>query len=238
MPKKVFKPEERIREFLRFCDELEKHPFIVKHGRGGSFAVSYSSRPKRGQDQVRLNCDEDHLETLLTRLRQFLVEHELFYYKDLRCAAVALFGDSVEFRSFYDKTHAGIHTPFPRRPMRVPKANGADIVEGHSFLELLEAQLYTGRLHSERNLTARPGTAEHSLAESHPYVKKSLTNTLAAAAMAGAQSIFTFRNHILKLANAAGQEGLIPELQALGERLRKARRAKRKPNTRRAQKLR
>ncbi len=213
--------QERLRQFFIFCDALERHAFFAAHAGGTSFRLD-ASFPEEGADSVTVNFDETHLESLLTRLRQFLSDGELFYFKDLRRAISELFGDAADFRSFYDKLVAALHRPFPKRSLQVFKANGKDVVEGFSFKQLVEAQLYTGPLHSERLLEPTPGSAEEALPASHDAAKKQLVLDLAYGAMKCVENIMAFRNWALRQARTAGHIDLFPELRAFDTRSRAA----------------
>lgn len=213
--------EQRVREFFRFCDELEKHPFFVAHAKGGKLSLA-ASCPEEGEDVVVVNFDEVHLESMLARLRQFLSEREMFFYKDVRRAICAVFAERKEFQSFYHKMVAALGRPFPERSFQVFKANGQEICEGFTFTQLIEARLYTGPLHSERIVNAEPGSAEEGLRDSHDVAKKQMALDLARASLVCIQNIMALRNWTHRLAQLSGRVGRIPEVQAFDERVKRA----------------
>jgi|SRR6267142_2850291 len=213
--------QDRLRQFFRFCDALEAHAFFLAHSKGGAFRLDFSFR-EEGPDVVRVNFDEIHLESFLARLRQFLSEREFLYFKNVRRAIIDLFGDDPDFRSFYDRMVAAIGRPFPKRSIRAFKANGQDVVEGFSFKELVEAQLYTGPLHSERILYSAPGSAEEGLPNAHDVAKKQLVLDLAFGSVKCVQNIMALRNWALRQARNASRVHLLPELQAFDARARAA----------------
>lgn len=217
MKKLKFTPEQRICQFLRFCRDLEEHPFFMAHQAAGSFRVDFSL-PESGNDEARLNFDEAHLETFLTRERQFLFKGELFFYKDLKQAVVEVFGDDHEFEFFVGRLDEAIQRRFSRDSMRTFKRNGDEVLEGRTLSELVAAYLYSGPIHSERILSPKPGSAEDSLYESNVVVKKVLAGHLAAAAMVCASNIFALRAWILRRARSMDAVTLCPELEDLHAR--------------------
>src|SRR5262245_30365312 len=94
--------KERIRQFFVFCDALERHPFLTAHPGRGAFEHRFEISATSG-DSSELSFDADHLETFLSRLRQVCFDGELFFYKDLRRAAIELWGDDESFQRFYDR---------------------------------------------------------------------------------------------------------------------------------------
>lgn len=213
--------QERLQQYFLFCDGLEAHPFVLSHAKGTTFRLE-ASFPEDGLDVVRVNFDAVYLNELLGRLRQFLSASELFYFKHVRRAICELFGDDAEFRSFYDKLVAALHRPFPKRSHQVFKANEKDVVEGFSFQQLVEAQLYTGPLHSERILHPVPGSADDGLPAAHDVAKKELVLVLAYGAMQCVANNMALRNWALRRARTTGRVALFPELQALDARSRAA----------------
>jgi hypothetical protein len=175
-----------------------------------------------GNDQATVNFDEVHLESLLTRLRQFLSDGELFYYKDIRRAIVSLFDDEESFRGFYDQLVAAIQRPFSKKGVQFFKEDGKDVVDGYNLKQLIEAQLYTGAIHSERILSPIPGSAEESLPRSHIAAKKHLSLNLAYGSMKCVENISALRNWALRRARAVGKVELFPELRQFDERSRQA----------------
>lgn len=191
------------------------------HAGGVRFQLD-ASFPETGVDTVTVNFDETHLESLLTRLRQFFCNRELFYYKDIRSAIIELFGMDTKFQRFYDRLVETIKRPLPSLPLQAFKGNGRDAVTGFSFKKLMEAQLYTGPLHSERIIDADPGSAEEGLPSSHDATKKHLVLVLAYGAMSCVNNICAMRNWALRRAREAGRVDLFPELKKFDDRSRKA----------------
>lgn len=180
------------------------------------------SFPEDGADQATVNFDEVHLESLLTRLRQFLSEGELFYHKEIRRAIVALFADEEDFRRFYDQLIAAIQRPFSIKELQFFKRDGQDVVGGYNLKQLIEAQLYTGAIHSERILTPTAGSAEENLPGSHIAARRHLILNLAYGSMRCVENICALRNWALRRARVAGKVELFPELRQFDERSRQA----------------
>lgn len=222
-------PQQRLEQFFAFCDALEVHPFFSAHAKGAAFRLGFSF-PEDGDGVVHTSFDETHLESLLGRLRQFLSEGELFYFKDVRRAICNLFGDDAEFRSFYDKLVASMARRFPKRAFQAFKANGKDVVEGFTFKQLLEAQLYTGPIHSERILHPMPDSAEEGLPAAHAIAKKQLILDLACGSMACVGNILVLRNWALRRAREAGCLDLFPWLREFDTQRRAATRESPQPS--------
>jgi hypothetical protein len=214
-------PKDRLQQFFIFCDALERHPFFLRYVQGGKMRVD-GSFPADGNDQATVNFDEVHLESLLTRLRQFLSDGELFFYKDIRRAIVSLFEDDESFRSFYDQLVTAIQSLFTKKGVQFFREDGKDVVAGYNLKQLMEAQLYTGAIHSERILSPIPGSAEESLPNSHIAAKKHLLLNLAYGSMRCVENICALRNWALRRARAVGQVNLFSELKQFDERSRQA----------------
>lgn len=221
--RQIFVPNsiERLREFFIFCDGLEQHPFVVAHSKGGTLTLN-SNFPETGEDTAVLNFDEIHLESFLTRLRQFVLPNELFYFKDLRRAVISEIGEDPEFKTFYDKLCTAMNRPFPVTQIQAFKPNGADIIAGFTFAELLKARLYTGAIHSEKRIDPTAPAAFTGVAEAHVAVSKRLTFVLAAASLKVSKNVFGFRNHILFCARDVGKVGLFNELALFDQRSKAA----------------
>lgn len=212
---------ERLQEFFRYCTRLEEQPFFAAYSRGGTFTLE-GSFPAEGADDAKVSFDQTHLEGLLGLLRQFLTDGEVFYFKDIRRAIIAQFGASKDFESFYSKFVEVLRRRFSPQSATFLKANGKPVVEGCTFKELLEAQLYTGPLHSERILRPTPGSAEEGLADAHVATKKKLVLDLGYSSMNTVVNVLTFRNWALRLARQKGRADLFPDLKAFDERCRAA----------------
>lgn len=217
MAKKPIADLDRVAQFFRFCIDLETHPFIAAHGGGGSFRLD-TAFPEDGDDKASVNFDEIHLESLLTRLRQFYGKNELFFVDSLRDAVTKLFGDDADLRAFCDAVLKAAHRPLPKLKVQHFKANEADAITGHSFIELMEAQLYTGAIHSERTIIPTTGSAEEALPSSHIATKKHVQVLLAFGSMPAVSNIMAFRTRVLRLARAASKTTLFPELTRFHER--------------------
>lgn len=207
---------DRVQQFFIFCDYLEQHPFFKHYAQGGKMRVDWFST-EDGRDQASVNFDEVHLESLLTRLRQFLSDGELFYYKDVRRAIVELFEEDEDFRRFYDQLVAAIQRPFSSKEVQFFKVDGKDVIGVYNLKQLIEAQLYTGPLHSERLLSPRPGSAEEHLPKSHIATKKHLSLNLAYGSMRCVENICALRNWALRRARATGKVDIFPELKQFDE---------------------
>ena len=224
MPKKprpIVTDVQRLQQFFAFCDGLEAHAFFKAHRGGGPFRLD-TSFPEDGNDTSTLNFDETHLESYLARLRQFLFEGELFFFKDIRRSIVTLFGEDAEFTSFYDKLVASIQRPMRAGVVISYKKNGQAAVVGHSLPELLQAYLYTGPLHSERVVHQEPGSAEDGLPGSHEATRKHLVLHLAGASIPCTTNAMALRNWALRRARDVKKTDAFSELAAFDARSRLA----------------
>lgn len=210
--------KDRLREFFLFCENLEKHPFVEQHGKGGTLTGT-ANFPETGDDSASLNFDEVHLESLLTRIRQFVSGGELFYFKDLRRAVITEFGESRDFEKFYSQFVQAMNRRFKSGQIKVFGTNGKDVIDGRTYKELMEDRLYTGAIHSERRLNAEPGSAQEGFVNAHVAVASHLTLTLASASISVIQNIFSFRRWILRVADTTGKTGLFPELSEFKKRV-------------------
>ena len=217
--KQFFLPtsHQRIQEFLIYCNGLEGHPAFVAHKNGGTISSSFNI-PASGTGTSGVSFDVFHLESLLTRLRQFVFPGELFYVKDLRRAAVELFGEGAEFRKMYGMLMNELNKKFSEKGVRAFKSDGQDVVAGYTIKQLVEARLYTGAIHSERRLNAVPGSASAGLSGAHPIVRNHLDMVLMTACMGLIGNIFAFRHATLLSARAAGKVNDIPEMKDLDDR--------------------
>lgn len=196
-------PIDRIRAFFNFCDGLEDHPFFKNHKAGGMFEVSgdwnltgFSSKQ---------NFDSIHLESLLTRLRQFLFERELFFFKDLRRDLKDSIGIDSSFDKFYGQFNNNLNEKFKRTNVQFFYSDGKEAITGRTFKQLVEDRLYRGAIHSQ-NLLQFPTPSPHAAMASH------IDMTLAFSSMRIIQNILNFRMWILKMARDYGKVSACPEL--------------------------
>jgi hypothetical protein len=217
--KKQFHPKAVLRQFLTYCDDLENHPFFVAHKNGTNFSLN-TSFPESGADSAALNFDEIHLESFLTRLRQLLFGGELFEYARLIELVKTEFGTDPQFEKFSVDLKLAIERKYPEGSLKAYKPNGDDIIVGRTFSELIEAELYSGKIHSERTLQAKPGSSSEGVAQSHLAVRKHLTFTLAGSSLKAASNVFCLRNHVLRLARLRNQATAFPELEKFDKRCR------------------
>jgi hypothetical protein len=211
-------PQQRLQAFFRFALDLEEHPFVKTRLDGATFTLR-ASFSQCGTDAVDLDFDVIHLESLLTRLRQFLSDRELFHFKDVRRAVVDLFGEDAKFNSFYNKFVAALGRPYGRHVVQAFKANGKDVTKGFNFKDLVVAYLYTGAIHSDRILDAEADSAEECLPASNEATKKQLLLELAYGAMQCVKNIMAFRMWTLRRARETDRVDLFPELEAFDARV-------------------
>lgn len=218
--RRVFAPttQQRLEEFFVFCEDIEAHPFFDTHKKGGIFQLQCEF-PETGEDSAVLNFDEYHLESLLTRLRQFFFCNELFYFKDLRRDTIKTFGTSKVFDNFYDKLCKAIKRPFPISPIQALKSNGTDAIANYTLPELIEARLYTGAIHSTKRIDQSAQPAIRGIANTHVAVSKHMSIVLASASMKAVQNILCFRYHIYLLAKDNGGEALFEGLAHFHQRI-------------------
>jgi hypothetical protein len=218
----AIQPKARLREFFTFCKGLEEHPFVKSHEKGGSFSINV----RFTQDSARgsFSFDEHHLESLLTRLRQVISPSELFYFRFIESATVKVFGLHEETTGLFNTFELYLNEPMPSSGIRIEFPDGKDLVRGRTFGELLQAELYYGRIHSERRLSAYKGTIESQLPKIHPIAQRHLTYELSGRALIFTENIFSIRKHILVRARSTSLTSLFRELmdfdqqcQAVGE---------------------
>jgi hypothetical protein len=218
--RQVFVPTalQRLEEFFVFCEDLDAHPFFVAHKNGGGFQLTCDF-PESGEDSAVLNFDEYHLESLLTRLRQFFFCNELFFFKDLRRDTIKAFGTSKVFDVFYDKLCKAIKQPFPKSQVQALKSDGTDIIANYTLPQLIEARLYTGAIHSTKRIDPAAQAVIKGISNAHIAVSKHLSIVLASASMKAVQNILCFRYHIYLLAKADGKQTLFEELNHFHQRV-------------------
>lgn len=217
--KPIYIPDDkdRLREFFIFCESLEEHPFVVAHKNGGTLSLN-TNFPEDGEDTAAVNFDEIHLESLLTRLRQFLYDYELFFVKDLRRSTLQVFGAHSEFEKFYSKLMTALNRKYPKGVVQV-FVNGKDVIADRTYKNLLEDRLYTGAIHSERRLSAKQGSVQAGMANAHIAASKHMTLTLASSSMRIVQNVFSFRRWILKVAEDQNKTTLFSELEDFKKRV-------------------
>jgi len=194
--------EERIRLFLHFCLELEQHPFFVWIQRNRRASLNAMFR-EDATDVVELSFDETHLESFLCRLRQFLSPKEAFHITNMKSSVEAVLGTDQQLDEFALAVKRALDKAVPRGPMEAYKGNGAPVAEGRTALELLEAALYTGAIHSERLAEDAPDASTSGWIDAHPIAKGHLRVVLAAISPAVAQNVFSLRMQIQRRSESA-----------------------------------
>lgn len=106
-------PQHRIERFFQFCRDLEAHPFYVQYKNGGQITQK-SSFDLVNDDHSEVNFDEVHLESLLTRCRQFLFPNELYSLDDLVLSIKEVFNSDCQFEDFHQKLVIYFNRPFPK----------------------------------------------------------------------------------------------------------------------------
>ncbi len=206
--------EDRIRQFFIFCKELEKHPILLKYRDGGKSNLKIQV-DENSQIHSSLSFDTYHLENLLGRLRQVIGVYELFYHKKLLASAVCLYGESDKLKHTFQKFESALNKKQSSGNIKAYKANAEDLIEGHSILELIEAFLYNGPLHSERKVNGTKASA--GLSDSHESVQDHLKFYLLDVGIQFTGFMFRFRRVILESARTAGKTQEIKELSDLDE---------------------
>lgn len=222
-PKAAFgpQPRDRLREFFAFCDGLEQHPFVCRHAAGGEFGVHFTVRDE-GPGAVELDFDEFHLESLLTRTRQFVVKGELFFPESLHTAVTEVMRESEVFRLGYNEIIRRLNTKFGADRVLRSESGKGRAPDAGTYQHWLEVRLYSGALHSERRLTAVAGTPEHDVIHAHAVLAGRLSRFLAGASMDVVQQIFNFRRLVHANARDQGPDGafpFFPEMAEFGRRL-------------------
>lgn len=214
-----FPPEKRIERFLVFCDDIEKHPYFVAHSKGGTITQK-SSFDMESEDRSELNVDEVHLESFLTRIRQFLFERELYFFEDVADSVRKVFHSDQAFEDFLKKLITALEKPFPKTNLQAFLPNGEDAIAGRTIFELIEMELYTGRIHSEH--TANAKSRYYPLANANIAVRKHVTFYLSGSSLKVAANILCIRNHILRLARSDGKVEMFDSLAKFNERAKNA----------------
>lgn len=137
-------PQHRIERFFQFCRDLEAHPFFVTYKNGGQMKMN-SSFDLVSDDHSSVNFDEVHLESLLTRCRQFLFPNELYSFDDLVLSIKEVFNSDCQFEGFHQKLKAYFNRPFPKTNQEYFLPNGEPAISGRTIYQLIEMELYTGR---------------------------------------------------------------------------------------------
>lgn len=211
-------PQHRIERFFQFCRDLEAHPFFVKYRNGGQIAMN-SSFDLVSADHSSVNFDEVHLESLLTRCRQFLFPNELYSLDDLAFAIKEVFNCDSQFEEFHQKLLTYFDKPFPKTNVEHYLPNGEPAISGRTIYQLIEMELYTGRIHSEH--TANPQSHYYPLANANIAVRKAITFTLGSRSLNVVTNILITRNHILRLARQDSKVDLFSDLKAFDEENKK-----------------
>lgn len=209
----------RIERFFIFCKELEDHQFLQAHGKGGQFQLS-GKFDTTSVDEAKLNFDDLHLETVLTRIRQVIFENELFFLDNLTQSVREVFPSTPNFEKRVALFQADLDKPYPATNEKAFLKNGQEAIAGKTFAELLKQELYTGRIHSQD--TVDPSSENFGIAEEHPFVRQRITLELAGSSLRVIQYIFELRRQIREVALAAGREDEIASVREFGERCRAA----------------
>jgi hypothetical protein len=202
-------PAKRVERFFGFCRDIEEHPYFLAHNKVGTITQK-SSFDMENDDHSELNVDEVHLESLLTRIRQFLFDGELYFFDDLADSIRRIFDSDPDFEDFCKKLKAILEKPFPKTNFQAFLPNGEDAIAGRTIYELIEMELYTGRIHSEH--TANPRSRYYPLANANVAVRKVVTFHLSCSSIKVAGNILYLRNHVLRLARNDKKVDLFPAL--------------------------
>lgn len=220
--KKIIKPIDRFKQFLKFCEDLNNHPFVIKHKKGYTFQytekINYFDN---SESTYESNFDEIHLESLLTRIRQFIFEGELFYYRDLFKDIEELFGHNSEIKKFYESMDKNLTGPLEVGNIRIIKVEngiGRILIQGKTLKELIEARLYGGAIHSERLLSPEPGSLISDFNREDKKMYQHLNWELSGAAILTVGNIWKFRNQIVFLARQINKINICDELNDFNER--------------------
>jgi hypothetical protein len=124
------------------------------------------------------------------------------------------------FEDFLKKLKANFDRPIvPKKSnVQVFLPNGEEAVGGRNIYELIEMELYTGRIHSQH--TADPSSPYFSLAGASVIVRKNVTYYLGSGSMNAAANVLIFRNHILRLARIANQTSAFNELSGFDQKMK------------------
>lgn len=216
--KTKIEPLHRIERFFQFCKDLEAHPFFVKYKNGGQMTMN-SSFDLVNADHSSVNFDEVHLESLLTRCRQFLFPNELYSFDELVLSIKEVFNGDCQFEEFHQKLLTYFSKPFPETNVKYFLPNGEQAIAGRTIYQLIEMELYTGRIHSEH--TANPQSHYYPLANANVAVRKAVTFTLGSRSLNIVINILITRNHILRLARQDNKTDLFLDLKAFDEENKK-----------------
>lgn len=207
----VISDDQRLCRFFRYCKELDNSAFLRDIG-AGPVTAKLHINGRTGEITFESNFDNDRLEVLLTRVRQFAKDGEALHYKELRRSAVALFGPDDKLENVCRSIRGFLHRPIPNRGMFLLTPDGRTIDENRSFMELLPAALYAGQLHTEQWIVPQPGSVLDGMQDLHPASFNLLRTMLATNVPGVVQLIGFLRNRIYEMALAADKIDLFPEL--------------------------
>jgi len=218
-------PIDRLKGFLNYCDQLNKHPFVAKHKNG--FKFKYTERfvfDESGADSIEANFDEIHLESLLTRVRQFISEKEMFHYEAVFKAVEMLFGHDQELKEFFTVLDKKLNQPFEAgniQVIKMEKGSGKILIAGRTLKDLVEARLYSGQIHSERLIKPEPGSVIEDFSGNDKILSNHLNLELAGASLNTVGNIWRFRNNIILAARRTNKIDICRELEEVNERAKK-----------------
>lgn len=199
--KKDFDPIQIINEFFRFCENLEDHPMsrlytinTLQIGIKFAFTDQDSS--------IERSYDKYHLISFLTTIRQYINKKEIFHPDRLLQAASSHFGTHEVITSFLQDSSRILETKLSlTQGLLVYKSNGSLLIDKNPYHEIVAARLYSGAIHSERNIVPRAGSIEEGLADSHPLTIETLDYLLCSYSTAILSNIYSARRHLANLAN-------------------------------------
>lgn len=215
-------PIDRFKRFLIYSNDLNDHPFVAKHKNG--FTFQYTDNFVSDESEIsgiETNFDETHLESLLTRVRQFVFNGELFYYKDVFESVEKLLGPDQELKKFYIDMDLNLSNPLKGgniELIKIENGKGRPLIAGRTLKELIEARLYAGAIHSERLIKPEPGSVIDDFGGGDKTLFHHLNWELAGAAMITVGNIWRFMNQIIWAARRANKINVCPELADLNER--------------------
>lgn len=163
---------DRVELFLRHIAGLVQHPFFRRWQTPGVVNASLVL----GVDDVRAESGFDalELETFMVRIRQCVFQNEAFYVDDLQRSVHALLGTNQYFDETCQYLKTSLQHPFRESAIVTYKDNGQPTVHERSYLELLEAYLYTGRIHSERLASVDPTSSTSGWRDAHSFAHADL----------------------------------------------------------------
>lgn len=208
-----------INEFFRFCENLEDHPMSRLYTLNTlQISMKFSFTDK--DSSIERSYDKYHLISFLTTIRQYINKKEIFHPEKLLEAASTHFGPNKSITDFLQESSRILETKLSLpQGMMVNKSNGSLLIDENPYHEIVAARLYSGAIHSERNIVPRAGSIEEGLADSHPLAIETLDYLLCSYSTAILSNIYSARRHLADLSDKNRHLAISPRVEGFIDRL-------------------